>query len=71
MGRKRFSDVFEWDVAQITQRTYRVAEVSERLGVSQHLLYVWKRELGKPDDPAPPLAPTRCVHVLACSASGT
>jgi len=72
MGRNRFSDDFKRDaVAQITQRGCRGAEVSERLGVSQHSLYAWKREFGKPDDPAPPLAPTRCVHVPACSASGT
>jgi transposase len=34
-------------VAQITERGYRVAEVSERLGVSQHSLYAWKRQLAK------------------------
>jgi len=29
-------------VAQITERGYPVAEVSERLGGSQHSLYAWK-----------------------------
>ena len=48
MGRNRFSDDFKGDaMAQITQRGYRVAEVSERLGVSQHSLYAWKRAFGK------------------------
>ena len=32
---------------QITERGYRVAEVSERLGVSQHSLYSWKRQLAR------------------------
>ena len=44
MGNGNFSDEFKRDaVAQITERGYRVAEVSERLGVSQHSLYMWKR----------------------------
>lgn len=48
MGRSRFSDDFKRDaVAQITQRGYRVAEVSERLGVSPHSLYAWKRQFSK------------------------
>jgi len=34
-------------VAQITERGYPVAEVSQRLGVSQHSLYAWKRQLGR------------------------
>ena len=48
MGKPNFSDEFKRDaVAQITERGYRVAEVSERLGVSQHSLYMWKRQFGK------------------------
>jgi len=40
MGKPNFSDEFKRDaVAQITERGYRVAEASERLGVSQHSLY--------------------------------
>ena len=39
MGKPSFSDEFKRDaVAQITERGYPVAEVSERLGVSQHSL---------------------------------
>lgn len=37
MGKANFSDDFKRDaVAQITERGYPVAEVSKRLGVSQH-----------------------------------
>ena len=48
MGNANFSDEFKRDaVAQITERGYRVAEVSERLGVSQHSLYSWKSSSGR------------------------
>jgi transposase len=48
MGKPNFSDEFKRDaVAQITERGYPVAKVSQRLGVSQHSLYAWKRQLGK------------------------
>ncbi|AZI35243.1 hypothetical protein NT2_32_00020 [Caenibius tardaugens NBRC 16725] len=48
MGKPNFSDEFKRDaVAQITERGYPVAEVSVRLGVSQHSLYAWKRQLAK------------------------
>ena len=48
MGKANFSDEFKRDaVAQITERGYPVAEVSQRLGVSQHSLYAWKRQLAK------------------------
>jgi transposase len=43
MVKARFSDDFKRDaVAQITERGYPVAEVSQRLGVSQHSLYACK-----------------------------
>lgn len=49
MGTSSFSDDFKRDtVAQITERGYPVAEVSKRLGVSQHSLYAWKKKLLKP-----------------------
>jgi len=45
MGKANFSDEFKRDaVAQITERGYPVAEVSQRLGVSQHSLYEWKKK---------------------------
>lgn len=48
MGKPNFSDEFKRDaVAQITERGYPVSEVSQRLGVSQHSLYAWKRQLGR------------------------
>ena len=48
MGTANFSDDFKRDaVAQITERGYPVAEVSKRLGVSQHSLYAWKRKFAK------------------------
>lgn len=49
MGTGNFSDEFKRDaVAQITERGYPVAEVSRRLGVSQHSLYAWKKKFSKP-----------------------
>ena len=48
MGEANFSDEFKHDaVAQITERGYPVAEVAQRLGVSPHSLYAWKRQLAK------------------------
>ncbi|MBB4861142.1 transposase [Novosphingobium chloroacetimidivorans] len=48
MGKPGFSDEFKRDaVAQITKRGYPVGEVSQRLGVSPHSLYAWKRQLAK------------------------
>jgi transposase-like protein len=48
MGKAKFSDDFKRDaVVQITERGYPIAEVSKRLGVSQHSLYAWKRKFVK------------------------
>lgn len=48
MGEANFSEEFKRDaVAQITERGYWVAEVSQRLGVSPHSLHAWKRQLAK------------------------
>ena len=48
MGTATFSDAFKRDaVAQITERGYPAKEVSERLGVSTHSLYAWKRKFAK------------------------
>ena len=35
-------------MAQITERGYPVAEVSRRLGVSQHSLYGWRKRFSQP-----------------------
>lgn len=49
MGTGSFSEDFKRDaVAQITERGYPVAEVSQRLGVSPHSLYAWKKRFAKP-----------------------
>ena len=49
MGKANFTDDFKRDaVAQITERGYPVAEVSKRLGVSQHSLYAWKKKFSQP-----------------------
>jgi transposase len=49
MGKANFTDDFKRDaVAQITERGYPVAEVSQRLGVSQHSLYAWRKKFSKP-----------------------
>ena len=47
MAKVHFTDEFKRDaVAQIVERGYSAAEVSKRLGVSQHSLYEWKKFLG-------------------------
>lgn len=49
MSKANFSDDFKRDaVAQITERGYPAAEVSKRLGVSQHSLYAWKKKFSQP-----------------------
>ena len=49
MSKVNFSDEFKRDaVAQITERGYPVAEISKRLGVSQHSLYAWKKKFSRP-----------------------
>ena len=51
MGMSNFSDEFKRDaVAQITERGYPVSEASQRLGVSAHFLYAWKKKFSKPND---------------------
>jgi len=48
MGKVNFTDDFKRDaVAQITERGYPVAEVSQRLGVSRHSLYAWKKKFSQ------------------------
>lgn len=48
LGTGNFTDEFKRDaVAQITERGYAAREVSQRLGVSTHSLYEWKRKFAK------------------------
>lgn len=45
MGKGNFTDEFKRDaVRQITERGYPVSEVSQRLGVSAHSLYEWRKK---------------------------
>ena len=49
MSSQRYSPEFKDEaVRQIVERSYSVAEVSERLGVSSHSLYKWVKAI-KPD----------------------
>ncbi len=51
MGKANFSDEFKRDaVRQITERGYPVSEVSQRLGVSAHSLYEWRKKYSRPVD---------------------
>ena len=51
MSKVNFSDEFKRDaVRQITERGYPVSEVSERLGVSPHSLYAWKKKFSNLSD---------------------
>ena len=44
-----FTDEFKRDaVAQVVDRGYSVAEVSERLGISTKSLYTWKTQFSQP-----------------------
>ncbi|ERP98341.1 hypothetical protein Q669_20435 [Labrenzia sp. C1B10] len=45
MGKGNFTEEFKRDaVRQITERGYPVSEVSQRLGVSAHSLYAWRKK---------------------------
>ena len=49
MGNASFTDDFKRDaVLQNTERSYPVAEVAARLGVSQYSLYEWRKRYAKP-----------------------
>lgn len=50
MGTPRFTPEFKEEaVRQITEGGYSVAEVSDRLDISTHILYKWLRAI-KPDN---------------------
>ncbi|MDR6671018.1 transposase-like protein [Rhizobium sp. 1399] len=45
MSKSNFSEEFKRDAArQVTERGYPVAEVSQRLGVSRHSHYEWRKK---------------------------
>jgi transposase len=50
MSNKRYAEEFKIEaVKQITDRRHPVAEVSARLGVSQHSMYKWIRKYSQPE----------------------
>jgi transposase len=50
MNSKRYAEEFKIEaVKQITERRYPVAEVSARLGMSQHSLYEWVKSYSQPE----------------------
>lgn len=66
----RFTDEFKRDaVAQVVDRGYSIAEVSERLGISTKSLYTWKAQLSQPRKQ---INETTCLTTLAigCDCGG-
>lgn len=50
MSGKRYTDEFKIEaVKQVTNRGHAVADVAERLGVSQHSMYQWMKQFGVPE----------------------
>jgi transposase len=50
MSSRRYPEEFKIEaVKQITEKRYSVAEVSSRLGVSQHSLYEWIKRYSLPE----------------------
>ncbi|AQA16904.1 hypothetical protein BST95_00375 [Halioglobus japonicus] len=50
MTSKRYTEEFKIEaVKQGTDRGYSVIEVAERLGMTTHSLYAWKRRYGEPN----------------------
>ena len=50
MSGKRYTDEFKIEaVKQVTDRGYPVADVAERLGISQHSLYQWMKQFSVPE----------------------
>ena len=50
MSGQRYPDEFKIEaIKQVTDRGHAVSEVARRLGVSQHSLYKWLKQLGVPE----------------------
>lgn len=50
MSSKRYPDEFKIEaVKQVTERGYAVADVANRIGVSQHSLYEWIKKYSLPE----------------------
>lgn len=51
-----FTEAFKTEaIPQVTERDHPVAEVSARLGVSSHSLYVWIKRYGAPNRTVSPM----------------
>lgn len=49
MSTKQFTDEFKIEaVSQVVDKGYPLADVAQRLGVSQHSLYLWVRQVRVP-----------------------
>jgi transposase len=49
MSGKRYTDEFKIEaVRQVTEHGRPVVEVAQRLGITSHSLYAWKKTLAKP-----------------------
>lgn len=49
MSGKRYPDEYKIEaVRQVTERGHSVKEVADRLGITTHSLYAWKRQFGQP-----------------------
>jgi transposase len=50
MSGERYTDEFNIEaVRQITEHGRRMAEVAQRLGITSHSLYAWKKTFAKPE----------------------
>jgi transposase len=50
MSGKRYTDEFKIEaVRQVTEHGRSVVEVAQRLGITSHSLYAWKKTFAKPD----------------------
>jgi transposase len=50
MSGKRYTDEFKIEaVKQVTDRGHAVADVAERLGISQHSMYQWMKQFCVPE----------------------
>jgi transposase len=50
MSGKRYTDEYKIEaVKQVTERGHSVKDVADRLGITTHSLYEWKKQFGQPD----------------------
>lgn len=50
MSSKRYTDEYKIEaVKQVTERGHAVKDVADRLGITTHSLYEWRKKYGHPD----------------------